>query len=479
MSELIEMTILSYLVHLVSGIIIFIYNNKFLQLKSEYNQLIKFTILYTSSQIFLNYFTDILYPYNNFANVLPNMIIIFILQVIFFKKNYPKQFFIILSFTAGYEILRFLASPLAYAIYELWSPFYMWFFNDYLVNHITINENIINTIKIVNRFINLIIIFACRAVQLATLSAYLYIISKYFPAQDYKLNLNESMFLIFPCITVICIDITVRLMAVSVDNGAVNLIYSRVPETTFLLPLTSLLLLGIVITAVILFRSFIQFKDEEQKRLLLENRVAEVHHEIEELSNVYDDMRSLKHDLRSHISNIAAYVRQFSNNDDLNNYLNQMTQTVEKLDFFYKTGNPIVDIILHQSLQNARKKNIRFNADFNCPKNFIVDIYDLSIILNNALQNALEAAEKTANAEIYIRSYFKGNFYFIEVTNNFNGEIIYNESDLPATTKSDKYLHGLGLTNIRRCAQKYSGDLDIDVINNKFTLTVMLQLKKT
>ena len=87
MSELIEMNILLYLVHLVSGIIIFIYNKKFLQLKSEQNKLIQFTVLYTVSQIFLNHFTEILYPYNNFANILPNMIIIFLLQIIFFKKN--------------------------------------------------------------------------------------------------------------------------------------------------------------------------------------------------------------------------------------------------------------------------------------------------------------------------------------------------------------------------------------------------------
>ena len=52
--------------------------------------------------------------------------------------------------------------------------------------------------------------------------------------------------------------------------------------------------------------------------------------------------------------------------------------------------------------------------------------------------------------------------------------VIDDETGLPETTKSDKTSHGYGLTNIRKVAQKYYGDIDIRQDEKSFTLTVML-----
>ena len=342
-------------------------------------------------------------------------------------------------------------------------------------------DTITNGILIVNRIAVFIVLAICRSVQLGLFYLYLRLIIKNF--MDHELNGQEVIFLIFPCITVICIDLTMRLMAYSVDNSAMMLIYERVPFTIILFPLVSLLLLGIVVSSVILFRNLVQYKDEEQKRLLLENRVMNIHREVEELNDIYADIRGLRHDLREHISNIAAYVRKTVSKDcvELEKYLEGMENTVSRLDFADSTGNPISDIIIHQSRQQANKKNIRFNVDFHYPKTGGFDVYDVSIILNNALQNALEACEKMEidNRNVSIRSYTKGNLFFIEVENNFNGELkpILN-SDIFATTKEESQLHGMGLVNIKRCAQKYNGDLDIQVTDmqeiKRFCLTVML-----
>ena len=56
------------------------------------------------------------------------------------------------------------------------------------------------------------------------------------------------------------------------------------------------------------------------------------------------------------------------------------------------------------------------------------------------------------------------------------------ENGLPETSKENKKLHGMGIQNIRRCAKKYNGDIDI-VINTSesnykvFSLTIMLNGK--
>ena len=160
-----------------------------------------------------------------------------------------------------------------------------------------------------------------------------------------------------------------------------------------------------------------------------------------------------------------------------------MEETVSKLDFIYQTGNPITDIIIHQKGQEAEKKQIQFKADFAYPTNLLIDIYDIAVILNNALENAIEACRKTeGKKQIKLHSYVKGSLFFIEVENDFSEDIVIaEESGLPISRKENGKLHGIGISNIQRCAKKYMGDIDIEISDTdgrkKFSLTVMMNGK--
>ncbi|MBQ8698307.1 MAG: GHKL domain-containing protein [Schwartzia sp.] len=135
-------------------------------------------------------------------------------------------------------------------------------------------------------------------------------------------------------------------------------------------------------------------------------------------------------------------------------------------------------MIVHQARREAEKKGVAFAADFHWPRDGRLDIYDVSVILSNALANAAEAAAR----EISVRSYQKGRLFFIEAANDFEGKLVWDEAgELPVTSKPDAAMHGMGLANIRRCAQKYKGEMDIQVAEEngrrKFLLTVMLYEK--
>ena len=125
-----------------------------------------------------------------------------------------------------------------------------------------------------------------------------------------------------------------------------------------------------------------------------------------------------------------------------------MEKTVSKLDFTYQTGNPITDIIIHQKGQEAEKKQIQFKVDFAYPPNLLIDIYDIAVILNNALENAIEACRKAeGNKQIKLHSYVKGSLFFIEVENDFSEDIIIEkESGLPVISKESGKLHEIGIS---------------------------------
>ncbi len=112
----------------------------------------------------------------------------------------------------------------------------------------------------------------------------------------------------------------------------------------------------------------------------------------------------------------------------------------------------------------------------------MIKAYDMGIILNNGLDNAIEACmrmrEKQPDAQAYItiRSFRAKNMYFIEIENSFDGMALSRgDSGLPISTKADKEVHGIGLRNIRKCAVKYGGDVDCIVKGNRFILSVMIK----
>lgn len=189
--------------------------------------------------------------------------------------------------------------------------------------------------------------------------------------------------------------------------------------------------------------------------------------------------------MRSHIANISLLVKNAAGsvNGELESYIGKMETTVSKLDFTCQTGHPITDMIIHRKRQEAEKKQIRFQADFTCPPNLLIDIYDIAVILNNALENAIEACHKTkGNKQIKLHSYVKGSLFFIEVENDFSEDLIIDEeSGLPVSSKGNEKLHGIGISNIQRCAKKYMGDIDIVISaadgRKKFSLTVMMNGK--
>ncbi len=53
--------------------------------------------------------------------------------------------------------------------------------------------------------------------------------------------------------------------------------------------------------------------------------------------------------------------------------------------------------------------------------------------------------------------------------------LFYCGACLPVTTKEDAAMHGIGLANVRRIAEKYMGGLEAEFEEQVFTVTVILQ----
>ena len=386
--------------------------------------------------------------------VVANLVLLLTLQSFLFKWDYKKQIFVTFSFGAGRELIKYIISVLSYFI------------------------SILTAFMIVQGII-------CVAVYVIIFSVYLKTLSKKYIYKGYETSFGENIFLVFPCFAALCVSITMRILILRFSEGIGVLVYEQVPETMFWVIVICILLLGIIIATMMLFQYLIERNEDSRKQVILENQVEQLHREIEDIEEIYSDLRGLKHDMRSHLNNIMQYVKGVGNGDtrEIDEYIGQIEDTVNRLDFSSKSGNPITDIIIYQRKQEARKQSISFDVDFVVPNTEQIDIYDIAVILNNALDNAFEACRGLeGNREISLKSYLKGTLFFVELENDFAGSVtVDRETGLPMTSKKDKRLHGIGLSNIQKCARKYMGDVDIEIRSDggrkRFMLTVMMSGK--
>lgn len=195
------------------------------------------------------------------------------------------------------------------------------------------------------------------------------------------------------------------------------------------------------------------------------------------MEKLYSDIHALKHDMGNHIS-VLEHLFLKNETEELEKYMAQLKSALTESVAEIKTGNPVTDVILNQKQKEAMEKGIGFNCKFMFPMDTNINAFDISVILNNAIENAFEGVSGCENPYVSISAYRKKNVYMLEVSNCIKNHVeIDDETGLPETTKSDKNSHGFGLTNIRKVAQKYYGDIDISQKENMFTLTVMLMVE--
>lgn len=241
--------------------------------------------------------------------------------------------------------------------------------------------------------------------------------------------------------------------------------------------------LTILIVFIMLYQKIKERQEEKLRSRLLEAQVESIQQHISQVEGLYQNIRSIRHDMTNHIltlerlyaGNRLEEAREYS--EDLKAVLagTEKEQSLTEI----KSGNPVTDVILQEKKNEAEKKKIRFWSAFYYPENANINAFDISVILNNALQNAIENVKMNDDPYIRIRSYRRDNAYMIETANCFAENLQWDEeSGLPLTTKEGTDGHGYGLSNIRRVAEKYSGDIAIDVKNGEFCLSVMLMLEE-
>lgn len=229
-----------------------------------------------------------------------------------------------------------------------------------------------------------------------------------------------------------------------------------------------------ILVVIVMFQNWKEMQEEQRGQELVLNQISDMKKHIEEVEKLYRDIRSMRHDMGNHIQTLEHLVAH-NNMDDATEYLEHLKNEWDEVSPEIKTGSPVIDVILMEKLREAKERQIRFLSDFHYPQNTKLNAFDLSVIMNNALNNCMENVSGD-DPYISIYSFQKNSIFMITIKNSFVGQLNFGDSDLPETTKSGRE-HGMGLNNIRRVARMYMGDISLEQGNEEVILSIMMQVE--
>lgn len=207
---------------------------------------------------------------------------------------------------------------------------------------------------------------------------------------------------------------------------------------------------------------FLVYENAVKNRMeLYELKTAKFQQEIDEkyfeaIEQSQTAIRQFSHDTKNHLQQI----RYLDNVEEIHKYLDVIINDVEKISYVRISSNKMLNLIISKYSAICEKKNIRFTPEVKLASLHYVDDVDLSTLLNNLLDNAVEAADMTENGFIELKIFSKNS--------NFDGIIIKNSCNTPPkhinkeliTSKKDKLLHGLGMSIVKKELKKYDAIYD-------------------
>ena len=213
------------------------------------------------------------------------------------------------------------------------------------------------------------------------------------------------------------------------------------------------------------------YRSVDRRIASYQNDLVEKH--VDEVQNIYREMRGWRHDYHNHIQTMKAY-RKLGEDDKIDEYLAGLEADLTAVDTLVRSGNVKVDAILNSKLSLAKEKGIGVNAKAIVPSELSISEIDLCVILGNLLDNAIEATMKNDRAEDRsIRVYIdvkRGNLY-ISVTNT-SGEKARKQDGRFVSSKGG--YHGLGLMRVDRLVERYGGYLKRRDEEGAFSTEIML-----
>ena len=235
-----------------------------------------------------------------------------------------------------------------------------------------------------------------------------------------------------------------------------------------------------MISSVILTCIFQQATANREAELY-ELRAAVQKEEIEKtyfelLERQNEELQMFVHDTKNHLTNLYALTQE---PERAREYITSFADNIDSANQIGKSSNKLLDLIIRKYCLLCEKRGISFERNIHRSNLDFIDDTDLTSLLNNLLDNAVEAAEKSGEKFISLSINNFGSMVHISICNSCV-KAPKTENGVLLSQKKDKGSHGYGHKSVIRTVKKYDGDFhwEYDPEERKFTVSVILPVSE-
>lgn len=199
---------------------------------------------------------------------------------------------------------------------------------------------------------------------------------------------------------------------------------------------------------------------------LMEYQSEQSERHLNEVRSIHREMRGYKHDFHHHLQTILGQLEAGQTARAIS-YIRDLDYQLMHVDTLLKTGNVSLDAILSAKIGQAKAENIAVTVKACVPDSLTLTDVELSILVGNLLDNAIEACRQAADAP-FIRIYMsiKGKMLYFSMLNSA-GKKETKTKGLFLSRKKEG--HGLGLRRAEAILKAHGGWFKCNSEDGAFT----------
>ena len=197
--------------------------------------------------------------------------------------------------------------------------------------------------------------------------------------------------------------------------------------------------------------------------------------QYENLRERINEARREKHDFRHHIALMIGYLDN-GDFDNLKNYLHSFMRTLPEDCNIIFCENYALNMLLVYYSQLSKQNGINFSAEISVPAEIKVSDSDISVLIGNLLENAIDACsvQKSKDRKIIMCGCIKNSCLLFTIDNTFENDIRKNADGVFSSTKHNG--NGIGIESAKAIVKRYNGIMRTEQKNGLFYVSVMLNL---
>ena len=196
---------------------------------------------------------------------------------------------------------------------------------------------------------------------------------------------------------------------------------------------------------------------------------------VEEVHRMYEESRKLRHNIKNILLVSIGYLESGQPEKALL-YLKSIEEENLRIEQPIVCENEELSYILTVKRQKCKEKDILFHYIISAKLEEISG-KDLSILLGNLLDNAIEGIDANGERKIDLHVQEQHGYYKITVQNSIDRTVLGNNRQL-FTTKENTYEHGFGIKSVKTVVDKYNGICEFSEEEGVFTAEVLLPIEK-